>query len=80
MKDETYTEKALRLVAGQLNLAEKLDYELKITWCCKALENWKVIISDISKGGNFYEVTYSGVNKDTNIDSYIKENSVRIKD
>lgn len=80
--DEDFQEKALRLVTNYLVTNEQgsRDFNLRVTWFCKTLDNWKAIISDIEKGGKFYEVTYSGVNKDTNIDVYVKTDKVRIKD
>lgn len=79
MEPELY-DKALEAVRNYLEIAGSTYYNLKLTWFCKTLENWKAIVSDISKGGYFYEVTYSGANRDTNVDVYIKNDSVRIKD
>lgn len=53
---------------------------IKIVWFCKVINNWKAIVADISEGGRLFEVTYSGENKDVNIDVYEKVDSERIKD
>lgn len=78
--DEELYDKALRYVQRYLETSENTASNLKVTWFCKTLDNWKAIVSDISKGGDFYEVTYSGGNKDTNIDVYLKKDWVRYKD
>jgi len=54
--------------------------QIRLTWFCKTLDNWKAMVADTTKGGMFFEITYSGLNKDVNIDAYKKFDSVRIPD
>ncbi len=49
-------------------------------WFCKTLENWKALLCTNLPDNLIYEVTYSGANRDLNVDVYDKIDSVRIKD
>jgi len=80
-------EKALNIVMDYiLEHLDKTDtipsFEVYTVWKCKALQNWKYLISSTLLDGMYYEVTYNGDKKEWYLDAYkkfenkvIKENS-----
>lgn len=53
------------------------DVEVYIVWKCKALQNWKYLISSTLFDGMYYELTYNGDKKEWYLDAYKKfENRV----
>lgn len=53
------------------------DFEVYIVWKCKALQNWKYLISSSLFDGMYYELTYNGDKKEWYLDAYKKfENKV----
>ena len=75
-------ERALRIVTDYIN--EHLDksdetpmYEVFIVWKCKALQNWKYLISSTLFDGMYYELTFNGSKREWYLDAYKKfENRV----
>ena len=58
----------------------KPKFDVYIVWKCKALQNWKYLISSTLFDGMYYELTYNGDKKEWYFDAYKKfENNV-IKD
>lgn len=60
---------------------DKTDFvpkiEAYIVWKCKALQNWKYLISTNLSDGMYYELTYNGDKKEWYLDAYKKfENQV----
>lgn len=52
-------------------------FETFIVWKCKALQNWKYLISTDLQDGMYYELTYNGDKKEWYLDAYRKvENRV----
>ncbi|MBO7691204.1 MAG: hypothetical protein J6T10_01040 [Methanobrevibacter sp.] len=55
---------------------DKSDGEIKfdtyIVWMCKALQNWKFLISTSLFDGMYYEATYNGDKKEWYLDAYKK--------
>lgn len=88
MSDETYQEKARRLVFEYIKgRLEKTDThvtfasdEVYVVWFSKTLQNWKAMISTTLPDGMYYEVTYNGDKAETYIDAYKKFDNVRVKD
>lgn len=74
--------KALQLVRDYiLEHLDKSDQEPNfdafIVWKCKALQNWKYLISSTLFDGMYYELTYNGDKKEWYLDAYKKfENRV----
>ena len=76
--------KALEIVRNYIN--EHLDitdhitnagFEVYMVWKCKALQNWKYLISSTLPDGMYYELTYNGDKKEWYLDAYKKfENRV----
>lgn len=49
-----------------------VNFDTFIVWQCKALQNWKFLISTTLHDGMYYEVTYNGDKKEWYIDAYKK--------
>lgn len=59
---------------------KKPEYEVFIVWKCKALQNWKYLLSSTLYDGMYYEVTYNGDKKEWYVDAYKKFENVVIED
>lgn len=56
------------------------DFEVYIVWKCKALQNWKYLLSSTLFDGMYYELTYNGDKKEWYLDAYKKfENKVIVE-
>lgn len=52
-------------------------FEVYTVWKCKALQNWKYLLSSTLFDGMYYELTYNGDKKEWYLDAYKKfENKV----
>lgn len=56
------------------------DFELYITWKCKALKNWKYLISSTLLDGMYYELTFNGDKHEWYLDAYKKFENRCIKE
>ena len=56
----------------------KPEFETYIVWKCKALQNWKYLISTSMNDGMYYEMTYNGDKKEWYLDAYKKFENRRI--
>ena len=55
----------------------KVEFEVYIVWKCKALQNWKYLLSSTLFDGMYYELTYNGDKDEWYLDAYKKfENRV----
>lgn len=53
------------------------NFEVYIVWKCKALQNWKYLLSSTLPDGMYYELTFDGDKKMWYLDAYRKfENKV----
>ncbi len=48
------------------------EFETYIVWKCKALQNWKYLLSTSLYDGMYYELTYNGDKKEWYLDAYKK--------
>ena len=48
------------------------DSDIYIVWKCKALQNWKYLISSTLFDGMYYELTYNGDKQEWYLDAYKK--------
>jgi len=48
------------------------EFSLYIVWKCKALQNWKYLISSTLFDGMYYELTYNGDKREWYLDAYKK--------
>lgn len=55
------------------------EFETYIVWKCKALQNWKYLISTDLSDGMYYEMTYNGDKEEWYLDAYKKFENRRIK-
>lgn len=70
-------EKAIALVRAYI--VEHLDkadpvpaFEVFTVWKCKALQNWKFLLSSTLFDGMYYELTYNGDKHEWYLDAYKK--------
>lgn len=53
------------------------EFQAYIVWKCKALQNWKYLLSSTLPDGMYYELTYNGDKNEWYLDAYKKfENRV----
>lgn len=71
-------EKALNIVRTYIfNTFNKVNYHIYIVWKCKALQNWKYLISTTMPDDMYYELTFNGDTDECYLDAYKKyENKV----
>ena len=81
-----YLAKAKEIVKNYFN--EKVDKtdnkkiateEIFIVWSCKALQNFKALLSTTISDGMYYELTYNGDKAEWYLDCYKKWENVCIK-
>ena len=48
------------------------EFDIFIVWKCKALQNWKYLISTSVGDGMYYELTYNGDRREWYLDAYKK--------
>ena len=48
------------------------EFEVFVVWKCKALQNWKYLLSSTLFDGMYYEMTYNGDKKEWYLDAYKK--------
>ena len=70
-------ERAKNIVRGWVNdHLDKSDpapeYEVFVVWQCKALQNWKFLLSTTLPDGMYYELTYNGDDGVWYFDAYKK--------
>ena len=58
---------------------EDKDFEVYIVRKCKALQNWKYLISSDLADGMYYEMTYNGDKNEWYLDAYKKFENRRIE-
>lgn len=76
-------EKAIRIVRDYI--LEHMDkgfvyYKVYIVWKCKALQNWKFLLSTSLYDGMYYELTYNGDKREWYLDAYKKFENRVIRD
>ena len=54
------------------------EFDVFIVWKCKALQNWKYLLSSTLSDGMYYEMTYNGDKKEWYLDAYKKFENRRI--
>lgn len=78
-------ERAIEIVRNYI--MEHLDksdtvppFDVYTVWKCKALQNWKYLISSTLRDGMYYEVSRNGDKGEWYLDAYKKFQNVVIKD
>lgn len=79
MKDIEFIELCKKTVRDYFNgRVEKTDNahisteDVYIVWVCKALQNWKALVSTNVSDGMYYELTYNGDKGELYLDAYKK--------
>ena len=69
--------KAIKIVRAYI--IEHLDksddmpwFDVFVVWKCKALQNWKYLLSSTLPDGMYYEMTYNGDKHEWYLDAYKK--------
>lgn len=78
-------EKALKIVRDyittHLDKSDKTpDFDVYTVWKCKALQNWKYLLSSTLPDGMYYELTYNGDRQEWYLDAYKKFENTVIKE
>ena len=76
--DKTATKIVTEYITEHLDKSDTTpDFEVFTVWKCKALQNWKYLLSSSLPDGMYYELTYNGDKKEWYLDAYKKfENRV----
>ena len=56
------------------------EFDVFVVWKCKALQNWKFLLSSTLFDGMYYELTYNGDKSEWYLDAYKKFENRRITD
>lgn len=69
--------KAIRIIKEYILLHldksdETPEFEVFVVWKCKALQNWKWLLSSTLPDGMYYELTYNGDKDEFYLDAYKK--------
>ena len=60
-------------IVEHLDKSDRLpDFEVFVAWKCKALQNWKYLLSSTLFDGMYYEITYNGDKNEWYLDAYKK--------
>ena len=78
-------EKALKIIRNYIEehldkSDQKPEFEVYTVWKCKALQNWKYLLSSTLPDGMYYELTYNGDKQEWYLDAYKKFENVVVKD
>lgn len=77
--DETAIKIVAQYIEEHLDKSDATpDFELYVVWKCKALQNWKYLISSSLPDGMYYELTYNGDKHEWYLDAYKKFENRRI--
>ena len=77
-------ERAVRIlrkyIDEHLDKSDKVPtYDVYTVWKCKALQNWKYLMSSTLPDGMYYELTYNGDKQEWYLDAYKKFENCCIK-
>lgn len=78
-------EKAIKIVfdyiMAHLDKSDTIPpFDVYTVWKCKALQNWKYLLSSTLTDGMYYELTYNGDKSEWYLDAYKKFENQTIKD
>lgn len=60
-------------IVDHLDKSDKApEFGVFVVWKCKALQNWKYLLSSTLFDGMYYEMTYNGDKKEWYLDAYKK--------
>lgn len=68
-----------KYIFDHLDKSDELPaFEIYTVWKCKALQNWKFLLSSTLYDGMYYELTYNGNTEEWYLDAYKKFENVVI--
>ena len=71
--DNKAIELVRKYIVDHLDKSDNMHrFEVFIVWKCKALQNWKYLISSTLLDGMYYELTYNGDKNKWYLDAYKK--------
>lgn len=71
--DKKAIEIVRKYIADHLDKSDEMPFfEVFVVWKCKALQNWKYLLSSTLFDGMYYEMTYNGDKKEWYLDAYKK--------
>lgn len=75
--EENMDKKAINIIKNYIvSHLDKTDpepyFDVYVVWKCKALQNWKYLLSSTLFDGMYYELTYNGDKKEWYLDAYKK--------
>lgn len=54
--------------------------DVYVVWFCKALQNWKALLSTNVRDGVYYEITHNGDKNETYVDVYKKWENYAVRE
>lgn len=79
--DTTATKIVTEYITEHLDKSDTTpDFEVFTVWKCKALQNWKYLLSSSLPDGMYYELTYNGDKHEWYLDAYKKFENRRISE
>nr|DAG66377.1 MAG TPA: hypothetical protein [Caudoviricetes sp.] len=60
-------------IVDHLDKSDRMpEFDVFVVWKCRALQNWKYLLSSTLFDGMYYEMTYNGDKKEWYLDAYKK--------
>ena len=71
--DNKAIELVRKYIVDHLDKSDNMPwFEVFVVWKCKALQNWKYLLSSTLFDGMYYEMTYNGDKNEWYLDAYKK--------
>ena len=71
--DNNAIEIVRKYIVDHLDKSDNIpEFEVFVVWKCKALQNWKYLLSSTLLDGMYYEMTYNGDKNVWYLDAYKK--------
>lgn len=78
--DNKVIELVRKYIVDHLDKSDNMpEFEVFVVWKCKALQNWKYLLSSTLFDGMYYEITYNGDKNEWYLDAYKKFDNKCIK-
>ena len=78
--DNKAIELVRKYIVDHLDKSDNMPrFKVFVVWKCKALQNWKYLLSSTLFDGMYYEITYNGDKKEWYLDAHKKFDNKCIK-